>query len=302
MDLTHLLRFGGNRHLSITVGQPTMLQPGAGRHRLCFPLNFDTRGTVPKGVVVGLTGHLWLGQYRTDWVGPWTTDKPVVTYDVPFQEQLVVSVSDEQLAVLEQRRADGDLNFSFDVNAIIGYDPSLPSGASADERWPAATVQAPVQMAREAWVRLLEQSSSGTSLAVVVPISLTRSVDSTMGSHLRGAIRKINNGDYADAVTEARKALDVLTESMPGAPTERALLSVKALDRTYSQRFALLKSAVQSFASPSAHGDQLAKTFQWDRVTASAAVSAIAALVACPLPDFPDPDDFSREPVERSTK
>ncbi|WP_027945615.1 hypothetical protein [Amycolatopsis taiwanensis] len=50
-------------------------------------LNSCARGLVPKGVVLALTGHLWLGQYRSDWVGRWTTDATVVTFNLPFQTQ-----------------------------------------------------------------------------------------------------------------------------------------------------------------------------------------------------------------------
>lgn len=272
--------------MSINIGGPDMLQRGVGRHRLSFPAGLDTRGTIPKGVVVALTGNVWLGQYRSDLLGSWTTEKPVVTYDQPFTAQLVMDLSDEQLAVLEQRRAGGDLALHLDIDAVIGYDLTVAGDASADNRWPAAHEQMVLTVMREVWVRLLQQSSAGTSLAIVVPISLTDGTHSEIGQHLREAIRKINNGECQDAVTEARKALDMLDEALLGAPSERTLLGTKAQNRSYGERFALLKSALHSFANPSAHGDQLAKTFTWDRVTALAVVSAIAALVACPLPTF----------------
>jgi hypothetical protein len=48
------------------------------------------------------------------------------------------------------------------------------------------------------------------SLAVVLPVPLDASAGGRVGGHLREAIRKVNNGEYGDAVTEARKAIDAM--------------------------------------------------------------------------------------------
>ena len=45
-----------------------------------------------------------------DWLGTWTTERPVVTRDgMDFDAVLVLPLTDHQLAVIEKRRAGSDL-------------------------------------------------------------------------------------------------------------------------------------------------------------------------------------------------
>jgi hypothetical protein len=55
-----MLRFGGGRQLKIDVGAPEALFRGAGLHRLRFPVTLDTRGTLPNGMPLHLSGQAWL--------------------------------------------------------------------------------------------------------------------------------------------------------------------------------------------------------------------------------------------------
>jgi len=59
------------------------------------------------------------------------------------------------------------------------------------------------------------------SLAVVVPTPFGDRPAGEIGAHLREAIRKVNNGEYDDAVTEARKAIHVMDAVHGPWPKER---------------------------------------------------------------------------------
>jgi hypothetical protein len=124
----------------------------------------------------------------------------------PFDATLVLPLNDDQLAVIEQRRAGSDIRIQFDGNIVLGFDPAVPDGAESD-RWPERSFQKTIHIYRDTWVRLLSQVSAAMSLAVVVPVSLDGSMAARVGIHLREAIRKVGDSEYGDAVTEARKAI-----------------------------------------------------------------------------------------------
>jgi hypothetical protein len=116
------------------------------------------------------------------------------------------------------------------------------------------------------------------SLAIVVPVPLDASTGARVGEYLREAIRKVNNGEYGDAVTEARKAIGATGGSWP---TEAVVTSIAKDQRTRDQRLAMLRHALHGLASPAAHGDAVAATIKWDRETALVVVAGVSALAVC---------------------
>ena len=101
----HLLPFAGGRQLHIDISGPTMIGQGAGLHQLWFPVQLDARNTIGGGVSVSLTGQAWIGAARHDYLGPFTTAEAVATFEgQPIPANIVLPVSDEQLAVIEQRQ------------------------------------------------------------------------------------------------------------------------------------------------------------------------------------------------------
>ena len=86
---------------------------------------------------------------------------------------------------------------------------------------------------RESWVRLLTQASAGTSLAVVVPVALDGGGAAKVGTLLREAIEKVNKGEYGDAVTAARRAIDAMGG---GWASEKGIVSVDRAQRSLDQR------------------------------------------------------------------
>jgi len=261
--------------LAVDFQAPDLIQRGAGLHRLRFPVKLDSRGSLPSGIPLRVRAQVSIGG-SNDWLGFAQADKAIVTYDQPFNEHLILPMSDEQLAVLEDRRAGGDLSFSITFNVTLGYrldtHPDLWSSSHNNDQ--AVLVQS------GPWQRLLEQSSSGFSLAIVVPVPLGKdSAAVRAGDCLRRALRKVNAGEYDDAVVSARKAIEVLDGDSEWA-SEKAIVSTKPGERTLLQRRTMLRHALFYLASPAAHGDDNAREIQWDRAGAMAAIAGVAALVA----------------------
>jgi hypothetical protein len=275
-----ILRFGGDRELSIKIRPPESLFKGVGINRLTFPVEMDTRNSpLSGGVPITLAGEAWLGMNNADWLGRWHSDGPVTTTEgVQFDCAIVLPLTDEQLSVLEQRRAGADLQFRIHVWASLGYDPNVAQGDQT-ERWPSQQLQELVTLQSGAWTRLLSQASAGTSLAIVMPVPLHGGDEALTkaGAYLREAISKINAGAYDDAVVRARKALDALDLSLPKA---KAVVEVDARLRSLDQRLGLLYDSLHSLASLAPHGDELASTVQWTRERALAVIAGVAALAA----------------------
>jgi hypothetical protein len=98
--LMQVLPFGGGRELSVSVGEPNAIMRGAGVHRLTCRVPLDARNTIGGGVPIDLSGWAWLSTTGMDWLGGWSTERPVVTRDrQPFEAMLVLPLTDEQLAV-----------------------------------------------------------------------------------------------------------------------------------------------------------------------------------------------------------
>lgn len=261
---------------------------GAALHRLTFPIALDTRNTMVGGVPIALNGWAWLSMTGMDWLGGWSTERPVVTREgQAFDATGVLPLTDEQLAVIEQRRAGSDISVQFDGNAVLGYDPKVATGPEND-CWPERSFQERIHIYRDAWGRLLSQVSPATSLAVVVPVPLDATTAARAGTHLREAIRKVNNGEYGDAVIEARKAIDAMDGQAPDWEAERRIVNVRKEERTATQRLAMLRHALHSLASPAAHGDDHAIEIRWDRESALAVIAGVAALAAA----------FKKDPTE----
>ena len=268
----------GNRQLSMKIGPPNGLHRGAGLHRLTLPVELDTRTTLGAGVPITLNGNAWLGVTRGDWLGPLLVDDQLVTRDVQFTATIALALSDEQLAVIELRRAGSDLQLWLEGQAVLGYDPAVADGTPS-ERWPSKPFSDCIPVLGETWTRLLSQAAAGMTLAVVVPVPLDASVAGRVGVHLRNAIAKVNDGEYEDAVSAARKAIYALGD---GWASETSVMNVANRDdRTLEQRLAMLRHSLFSIACLAAHEDEVTVTVDWDREKALAVIAGVSALAAC---------------------
>jgi hypothetical protein len=249
------MNFGDGRELAVNIGSPNGIFKGTGVHRLQFPVTLDCRNTIKTGVPLTLSGQVWLGTPGSDWLGPWfvLTDLSqmlVVVEYAAFDATIFLPLTDEQLAVIEERRAASEfMAFWFDVQIVLGYDPDVAEGPAKDH-WPTAVVHASVNVHAGEWVRLLRQASAGTSLAVVVPVPLDGTPAHEVGNRLREALRRVTDREWGDGVTAARRAMDVLDHLHGRWLTEKSIISTKPTERTLDQRLALLRHAYTRLPAP----------------------------------------------------
>lgn len=279
--LMKTLPFGGGREITMSIDGPQGLIAGAGLHRLMFYAHVKAHA-MPAGVPVTLSGEAFLSGGMHDWLGAWSVEHQPVTRDdgQPDVVTILLPLTDQQLAVIEHRRAGADLQIQLNVDVTLGYHP-LAKGSAGKDIWPVRAFQETIFVQRESWVRLLTQAPAGTSLAVVVPVPLDGGGAAKVGTLLREAIEKVNKGEYGDAVTAARRAIDAMGG---GWASEKSIASVDKAQRSLDQRLSLLRHALHGLASPSAHGDPVADTISWDRPTAMAVIAGVSALAACRRP------------------
>jgi len=270
-----VLNFGAGRDLTINFREPIGIQQGAGLHRLIIPVRMLAINQLGDGIPLDVSGCAWLSMTGMEWLGNWRLERLQATRTMEFQTNLVLTLSDEQLAVIEARRKGGAVQLLFDTDVVL-YDPSVPANSGPD-LWPVRSFQENVHIFSETWRRMLDQTAIAFSMALVVPVPLDASPQARVGSHLRNAIRKVNDGEFEDAVTAARRAV----ESMSGNwESMRSIVDTPRDDRSLDQRLSLLRHALFSLASPSAHDDPVAASIQWDRETAMTVIAGVAALAA----------------------
>lgn len=265
----------------MSIEGPQGLIAGAGLHRLMFYAHVKAHA-MPAGVPVTLSGEAFLSGGMHDWLGAWSVEHQPVTRDngQPDVVTILLPLTDQQLAIIEHRRAGADLQIQLNVDVTLGYHP-LTKGSEGKDIWPVRAFQEAIFVQRESWVRLLTQTPAGTSLAVVVPVPLDGGGAAKVGTLLREAIEKVNKGEYGDAVTAARRAIDAMGG---GWASEKSIVGVAKAQRSLDQRLSLLRDALHGLASPAAHGDPVADTINWDRPTAMAVIAGVSALAACRRP------------------
>lgn len=133
----------------------------------------------------------------------------------------------------------------------------------------------------ETWERFLTQTSLALSMSLVVPVPLDASPAAKVGAHLREAIRKVNEGEYVDAVTAARRAIESMNAEWVA---EKQAVQIPKFERSWEERLSALRHALHTLASPSAHGDEVAGSIIWDREKAVAVIAGVSALAACIKP------------------
>lgn len=104
-----------------------------------------------------------------DWLGARSVEhQPVTRYDgQPDVVTILLPLTDQQLAVIEHRRAGADLQIQLNVDVTLGYH-RLAKGSAGKDIWPVRAFQETIFVQRKSWVTLLTQAPAGTSLAVVV--------------------------------------------------------------------------------------------------------------------------------------
>ena len=80
---------------------------------------------------------------------------------------------------------------------------------------------------RDTWVRLPSQVSTAASLAVVVSVPLDAEHSCPCRRPSAGGHPQGQHGEYGDAVTEARKAVDAVDGKVPDRQAERQIAAIR---------------------------------------------------------------------------
>jgi len=289
--------------LWLSFDERRYLHGGAGMHRLTMEMRLDARHTLPTGTPLSLGGHAWLHTTTREYLGRWTTEHPVAIREQPFSAALILDLNDDQLALIEQRRAKNGGNFSIDLDVQALVLPGLPPAATPPSRprwpwrarpqpqplrqtaWPIAEAQHTLNFTHGPWFEMLAGINYHASLSIVAPMPTLDPVAQKTAARIREALRLIGNNEPEKAVVEARRAIEAMNVDLGDTDRSstaiRAIVGIKATDRTVEQRLALLEHALHSLSSPAAHGDRHATTFDWNRQRAILVVAAVNALAAC---------------------
>ncbi|MEU8663018.1 hypothetical protein [Actinoplanes philippinensis] len=285
----------------VSLDDRAWLVGGAGVHRFTVTMQVDSRNTLPPGTPISLSGAVWLVTPTSrDYLGRWETDKPLALYPEPFSTKLVLGLHDEQLALIEQRRAkaDGSVRLELDIDAAVPGglpkdEPASPqpwwslrqrSHTASSSAWPVAHNRHTLSFTPSEWTQLSVGLSTHTALVVVVPVPTLDPTAQVVSTLLRDAIKLVGEGQPAKAVIDARRAVEMLDTVFGDLNTSnnamKAITDIAPNARTQDERFALLRHALFSLSSPPAHGDPKAEQFVWDREAALAVISAVASLAA----------------------
>lgn len=266
------LTFEGGREDSLQIEFKKLeCLPGRGAHRLALRYELTPKGRI-LGSVLLLHGRLSLADGAASWIGNLHADEalPLASANWPRDILLSTTISDAQLAQLTDRISDA-LSLRVDLNAaVVGGDHQLS--------WPAATSQEDLRIERSDWLKVAEQLGALVAVTITVPLPLgdPEANQARIGRHLQTGLRALAEGRPADAVRDARLAVEILRDVGP----ENSYQSVPARQRDLDQRFAALRQAAFDLASGAAHADGITKDFVYSRSDAAAILGCIAAVAA----------------------
>jgi hypothetical protein len=174
------------------------ITPGVGAHRLLVRVEVEPIEVAPGCNLVQLDGELH-AEHPTGprWVGSFHP-VPVALRTRPpgWLADLVVPLTDAQVLALEQDRNGQDLQIRLDLRASLpqSREHAIVSGQDT-RRVPAST-----------WEAQIHQLGRAVSFTVTVPLPMDGGPLADAARHLRKADQQITNGEYSDAVREARLA------------------------------------------------------------------------------------------------
>lgn len=262
------------------------LVPGAGSHRLTLRakvtgswLAADDPAALAQAL---LTGAVWIDQ-PSFWVGGFEPEVLTVRgYQV--SEELILSLSDDQLIAMDGARGDGDVVLRLDLQAtLLGADPSV---------YPVNRQQAQFRIPRSMWLELLDRAGAAVAITLRVPSPLAdaalalqsgASVDDAASlvqatTRLRQARAELRDHQWEHCVATCRRVLENL-DRLVKFPPAGPLFKLAADQRTQDQRWAAIYYDIKGLASAAHHDDDTTDGFAWSRQDAEAILAATGGLL-----------------------
>lgn len=230
-----------------------------------------------------LTGSLETQLPTMRWIGP-IAPQTIALRGYPTSENLDISLSNDQLMALEQRRGEGSVVLYLRLQATL-LGPTAPAFAITQ-------AEGPYSVEHSRWLGMLDQIGSEVSFLLRVPAPLTdlqlRESDtddedlaslSQASKRLRQARAEFASHEWEHCVATCRRVLENIGR-LATFPSSASMASTAAKDRTQVQRWASIYHDLSSMASAAHHDDDTTDGFVWNRPDAEAILVTTAAFLA----------------------
>lgn len=264
------------------------LTPGSGTHRLVLPVKITGTWLDPEAPTSNaaalLVGTVWTSQPYFRWLAG--LEPQVLTLrGFAIGEELVLSLSDEQLIALERARGEDDivLNLKLQATLLPPYEGVHPITAE----------ETTFRISRTRWLELLDQVGTEVGILLRVPSPLTDSPTelppaasaedaaslAQATARLRQARAELRDHQWEHCVATCRRVLENIAR-LVNLPSGTALSKIKPEDRSQDERWAAIYYDVKSMASAAHHDDGTTEGFIWRRADAEAVLATTASLLA----------------------
>lgn len=284
MNVTSL-RYQAVGRINISFGE-AQLSSGIANHRLVLPAEVTSTwldAQDPQSNTQALlTGTVWTDQPSFRWLAGLQT-QVITLRGYAATEELIVSLTDDQLVNLERTRGEDDVALWLKLQGTLLAPPA--------DVHPVAHEEIPVRIPRARWLQLLDQVGAEVSLLVRVPSPL---IDSSFAppaasnedaaslaqaaARLRKARTELHDQQWEHCVATCRRVLENISRLVP-LPSAKSVSDVPAHLRTQDQRWAAIYHDVKSMTSAAHHDDNVTDGFRWRRVDAEAILAATAGLL-----------------------
>lgn len=279
------LRFSPRSQVNLTFGD-VHLSPGVAAHRMTLPVlvSGDWPATEPTAAApVLLIGTAWTDQPYFHWLAG--IEPQVLTMrSYPTNEELVISLTDEQLIALERARGADDIGLLIKLQATLL--------TSFEGVHPITQGESNFRIQRARWLELLDHIGSEVGILVRVPSPLTDSAQelpprasaddaaslTQAAARLRQARAELRDGQWEHSVATCRRVLENIARLVI-FPQAKSFATVLAAERTQEQRWAAIYYDIKSMASAAHHDDGTTSDFVWVREDAEAMLAATAGLL-----------------------
>ena len=263
------------------------LTPGVANHRIVLPTQIaatwlNAQDPASNAQVL-VTGTIWTEQPSFLWVAGLAAQVLSIR-GYAAGEELVVSLTDDQLICLERARGQDDMALRLKLQATLLTPP--------DGVHPVAHEEVPVRIPRTRWLELLDQA--GTEVGVLVRVSspLTDSALSPppavsdenaaslaqAAARLRQARAELRDQQWEHCVATCRRVLENISR-LVSIPSGKSVTNTPGEQRNQEQRWAAIYWDVKSMASAAHHDDSTTEGFSWSRADAEAILAATAGLL-----------------------
>ncbi|PRX47748.1 hypothetical protein B0I33_105330 [Prauserella shujinwangii] len=274
----------GQVHVSF---EEARLSPGTANHRLVLPVNVTSTWLdaqdPERNAQTLVTGGVWTDRPSFRWLTG--LEPQVITlHGYATREELVLSLTDDQLTTLERARGLDDVALRLKLQSTL-----LTPLADA---YPVANEEVSIRISRGRWLELLDQAGTEVSLLIRVPGPLTDSAltpppaasDEDAASlaqaaaRLRQARAEFHDQQWEHCVATCRRVLENVSR-LVSLPSAKSISALPVDKRTQDQRWAAIYHSVKGMTNAAHHDDTTTDGFTWRRIDAEAILAATAGLL-----------------------